>query len=68
MVYDPLYHVQGVATINCFMVALEMEISKAYQYYLIVFNKTSIPLISNVHLWNNIVKYNKYRPCSTIVH
>ena len=53
MVYDPLYHVQGVATINCFMVALEMEISKAYQYYLIGFNKTSIPLISNVHSWNN---------------
>ena len=44
MVYEPLYHAQEVATINCFLVALENEISKAYQYYLIVFNKTIIPL------------------------
>ena len=34
-----------VATINCFLVALEKEISKAYQYYLIIsFNKTIIPV------------------------
>ena len=39
-----LYHAREVATINCFLVALEKEISKAYQYYLIVFNKTIIPL------------------------
>ena len=44
MVYEPLYHAREVATINCFLVALEKEISKAYQYYLIVFNKTIIPL------------------------
>ena len=31
-------------TINCFLVVLEKEISKAYQYYLIVFNKRIIPL------------------------
>ena len=37
-------HAREVATINCFLVALEKEISKAYQYYLIVFNKTIIPL------------------------
>ena len=43
MVYEPLYHAREVATIN-FLVALEKEISKAYQYYLIVFNKTIIPL------------------------
>ena len=44
MVYEPLYHAREIATINCFLVALENEISKAYQYYLIVFNKTIIPL------------------------
>ena len=44
MVYEPLYHAREVATINCFLVALEKEISKAYQYYLFVFNKTIIPL------------------------
>ena len=44
MVYEPLYHSREVATINCFLVALEKEISKAYQYYLIAFNKTIIPL------------------------
>ena len=44
MVYEPLYHAREVATINCFLVPLEKEISKAYQYYLIVFNKTIIPL------------------------
>ena len=37
-------HAREVTTINCFLVALEKEISKAYQYYLIVFNKTIIPL------------------------
>ena len=37
-----LFHARKVATINCFLVALEKEISKAYQYYLIVFNKTII--------------------------
>ena len=42
---EPLYHAREVATINCFLVALEKEIRKAYQYYLInVFNKTIIPL------------------------
>ena len=45
MVYEQLYHAREVATINCFLVALEKEISKAYQYYLIVFNKTIIPLV-----------------------
>ena len=44
MVYEPLYHAREVATINCFLVALKQEINKAYQYYLIVFNKTIIPL------------------------
>ena len=46
MVYEPLYHAGEVATINnyCFLVALEKEISKANQYYLICFNKTIIPL------------------------
>ena len=44
MVYEPLYHAREEATINCFLVALENEISKAYQYYLIGFNKTIIPL------------------------
>ena len=59
MVYEPLYHAREVATINCFLVALRKEISKAYQYYLIVFNKTIIPLalvgyiISNARSWNN---------------
>ena len=43
MVYELLYHAREVATINCFLAALENEISKAYQYYLIVFNKTIIP-------------------------
>ena len=38
------YHAREVATINCFLVDLEKEISKAYQYYLAVFNKTIIPL------------------------
>ena len=38
MVYEPLYHAREVATMNCFLVALEKEISKAYHYYLIVFN------------------------------
>ena len=42
MVYEPLYHAREVATINCFLVALEKEISKGYQYYLIVFNETII--------------------------
>ena len=41
MVYEPLYHARVVATTNCFLV--EKEISKAYQYYLIVFDKTIIP-------------------------
>ena len=31
MAYEPLYHAREVATINCFLVALEKEISKAYQ-------------------------------------
>ena len=44
MVYEPLYHAREIATINCFLVALEKEISKAYQFYLIVFNKIIIPL------------------------
>ena len=44
MVYEPLYHAREVATINCFLVALEKEIIKAYQYDLIVFNKTIFPL------------------------
>ena len=44
MVYEPLYHAREIATINCFLVALEKEIRKAYQYYLIVFNKTIIAL------------------------
>ena len=44
MVYEPLYHTGEVATINCFLVAFEKEISKAYKYYLIAFNKTIIPL------------------------
>ena len=44
MVYEPLYHAREVANINCFLVALENEISEAYQYYLNVFNKTIIPL------------------------
>ena len=45
MVYEPIYHAREGATINnCFLVALEKEISKAYQYDLIVFNKTIIPL------------------------
>ena len=39
-----LYHAREEATINCFLVSLESEISKAYQYYLIVFNKTITPL------------------------
>ena len=39
-----LYHAREEATINCFLVALEKEISKANQYYLIIFNKTIIPL------------------------
>ena len=34
-----LYHARVVATINCFLVALENEICKAYQYYLIFFVK-----------------------------
>ena len=42
-VYEPLYHAREVATINCFLVA-KKETSKAFQYYLIVFNKTIIPL------------------------
>ena len=41
---EPLYHAREVAPINCFLVSLEKEISKAYQYHLIVFNKTIIPL------------------------
>ena len=44
MVYEPLYHVREVATINFFLVVLEKEIIKAYQYYLNVFNKIIIPL------------------------
>ena len=44
MVYEPLYRTREVASINCFLVALEKEISQAYQYYLIVFNKTIILL------------------------
>ena len=44
VVYEPLYHARELATINCFLIALEKEISKAYQYYLIVFNKTAILL------------------------
>ena len=43
MVYEPLYHAREIATTNCFLVAPEKEVSKAYQYYLIVFNKTIIP-------------------------
>ena len=39
-----LYHAREVTTINCFLAALEKEISKAYEYYLIFFNKTIIPL------------------------
>ena len=45
MVYEPLYHAREVATINCFLAALEKEISDAYQYYLIVFNKTILALV-----------------------
>ena len=40
-VYKPLYPAREVATINCFLVVLEKEISKAYQYYLIVFKNNS---------------------------
>ena len=36
-------HAREVASINCFLVALEKEISKDYQYYLIIFYKTIIP-------------------------
>ena len=38
-----LNHAREEATINCFLVALEKDISKAYQYNLIIFNKTIIP-------------------------
>ena len=41
MVYEPLYHGQEKATIKLF---LQSEISKIQQYFLIVFNKTIIPL------------------------
>ena len=44
MVYQPLYHAREIATINCFLVALEKEISEAYRQYFIVFIKTIIPL------------------------
>ena len=44
MVYQPLYHAREIATINCFLVALEKELSEAYQQYFIVFIKTIIPL------------------------
>ena len=44
MVYEPLYHAREIATINCFLVVLGKEISKAYKNYFIVFNKTIIPL------------------------
>ena len=43
-VYEPLYHAREVASIKYSLVTLEKEISKAYQYYLIVSNKTVIPL------------------------
>ena len=36
-------HAREVASINYFLVALEKEISKDYQYYLIIFYKTIIP-------------------------
>ena len=44
MVYEPFYHAREVETMSYFLVALEKEISKAYQYSLIVFNKTIFQL------------------------
>ena len=45
MIYEPLYHAREEATINCFLIALEKEISKAYQNYFDCFHdKTIIPL------------------------
>ena len=66
MAYKPLYHAREVATIYCFLVVLEKEISKAYQYFLIVFNKTIIPLA--LVGYEMIIANSALRTSSAIYH
>ena len=66
MVYDPLHYAREEATINCSLVALENEISKAYQYYLLVFNKTIIPLA--LVGYEMIIANSALRPSLAIYH